>query len=268
MNILFGCERYLNVSYVVIGCRLDGKLKEFRGERMKALIVEHDHVSPPGYVAECLISRGFEITEVLVVTHENFKTPNVNFIFPDPVAFDLIVILGAPWGVWDQDNIGNWVVNEISWLKGILESNKPVLGICFGGQLIAKAMGGDVAPAPKCEIGWQVVLSDDQSIISNGPWFQFHYDRWELPPKALEIARNPAASQAFIINNSLAVQFHPEISSHTLEGWLKWGGDIKVLEDGQDPLIMMTQTSAYEEQSRNQTFALVNAFLTNIAKLV
>ncbi|MFM5951936.1 MAG: type 1 glutamine amidotransferase, partial [Micrococcales bacterium] len=146
-------------------------------------------------------------------------------------------------------------------------SGKPVLGICFGGQLIARAMGGSVAPAPKGEIGWTNIWSERPELISNGPWFQFHYDRWQLPPGAIEIARNPVASQAFLINNSLAVQFHPELNAAGLKGWLDWGGDKKVLEDGQDPIVMMHQTEAEEAHARARTYALVDAFIDRVSGL-
>jgi GMP synthase-like glutamine amidotransferase len=105
-------------------------------------------------------------------------------------------------------------------------------------------------------------------LVSNGPWFQFHYDRWVVPPGATEIARNPIASQAFTFDRSLAVQFHPELNAAVLKGWLDWGGLRSVGEDGQDAKIMMAQTIAEDEDSKQRTFALVDAFLKDIAKLI
>ncbi len=234
---------------------------------MKVLFIQHDHVSPTGPVAERFRERGFETEEILVVPEDQFGEPNVNFAFPDFSDYDVIVPLGAPWGAWDDACIGNWLTPEIEWIRAAVSSGKPVLGICFGGQLIARAMGGSVAPAPKGEIGWTNIWSERPDLVSNGPWFQFHYDRWQLPPGAIEIARNPVASQAFLINNSLAVQFHPELNAAGLKGWLDWGGDKKVLEDGQDPLVMMRQTEAEEADARARTFALVDAFLDQVSGL-
>jgi GMP synthase-like glutamine amidotransferase len=163
--------------------------------------------------------------------------------------------------------IGNWLTPEIEWIRSAIEADKPVFGICFGGQLIARAMGGSVAPGPKGEIGWTSIWSEREDLVGNGPWFQFHYDRWKLPPGAIELARNPVASQAFIYGNSLAVQFHPELNGAGLKGWLDWGGDLKVLEDGQDPEIMLEQTLATEDAARERSYKLVDAFIDNIAKL-
>jgi GMP synthase-like glutamine amidotransferase len=236
---------------------------------MKALFIQHDHVSPIGPVGDRLAERGFEIETRLVVSQENFETPNVPFEFPNIDNYDLIVPLGSPWGAWDDACIGNWLQPELAWIKNAVLTNKPVLGICFGGQLIARALGGSVARSPKSEIGWTYIHSDDQSLVSNGPWFQFHYDRWNLPEGMgiKEIARNPVSSQAFIVNKSLGLQFHPELDSKALDGWLNWGGAKKVSEDGQDPDAMMAQTIAEDNAARQRTYALVDNFLQKVAKL-
>jgi GMP synthase-like glutamine amidotransferase len=203
-----------------------------------------------------------------VVTQDFFRSPNIDFEFPSADDYDLIVSLGAPWGAWDDRCIGKWLIPEVEWVSNVVKSGKPMLGICFGGQLIARAMGGSVAKAPQCEIGWKTIWSDDTTLVSDGPWFQFHYDRWQLPPGAKEIARNPIASQAFVIQNTLALQFHPEVTSESLRLWLDWDGDKSVIEDGQDPEIMYSQTIALDAKAREQTYELIDAFLTRIAKLI
>ena len=235
---------------------------------MKALIIQHDHVSPTGPVGRRLEHHGFEITEFLVVPEESFMTPNVNVDFPNPLDFDLVVFLGAPWGAWDDGCIGNWLQPELEMCRELVSAGRPVLGICFGGQLMARAMGGSVAPGQHPEIGWTAIWSDDESLVGNGPWFHFHYDRWQVPPGAKEIARNPVSSQAFTIERALAVQFHPELDSAALDGWLREGGRAQVLEDHQDPDIMLAQTRAYDASGEQRTYDLIDAFLTRVARLV
>lgn len=238
------------------------------GVIVKALFIQHDHVSPVGPVGQRLAHHGFEIETALVVPEDNFETPNVSFDFPNIENYDLIIPLGAPWGAWDDDCIGNWLQPELAWIKNAVESGKPVLGICFGGQLIARALGGSVTKSPKAEIGWTNIWSEEPDLVSNGPWFQFHYDQWVLPDGVKEIASNPVSSQAFVVNKSLGVQFHPELDSAGLRGWLDWGGDKKVQEDGQDSIIMMRQTIAEEDAAKQRTFLLVDNFLSKVAKLI
>lgn len=252
--------------WVTIVARINASTKE--STEMKALIVQHDHVSPTGPVGRRLEHHGFEITEFLVVPESSFHEPNVEVAFPNPDDFDLVVFLGAPWGAWDDVCIGNWLTPELDLCRSLVTAGRPVLGICFGGQLMARAMGGSVAPGDHPEIGWTTIWSDDQSLVGNGPWFQFHYDRWQLPPGATEIARNPVASQAFVINNSLAVQFHPELDGAALVAWIDEGGRPLVLKDNQDPDVMLAQTWAEDKAGEERAYALIDAFLTRVAKLV
>ncbi len=234
---------------------------------MKVLFIQHDHVSPTGPVGDRFRQRGFETEEILVVPESQFGEPNIPFEFPNADDYDVLVPLGAPWGAWDDSCIGNWLLPEIEWIRAAAKAGKPILGICFGGQLLARALGGSVAPAPKGEIGWTAIMSDRPDLVSSGPWFQFHYDRWTVPAEAVEIARNPVASQAFTYANCLAVQFHPELVASGLKGWLDWGGDAKVEADGQDPEVLMQMTTAEEPAAIARTYALVDAFIDQISGL-
>jgi GMP synthase-like glutamine amidotransferase len=232
---------------------------------MRVLFVEHDHVSPPGPVAERFADHGFDVAELLVVPGERFHDPNVDMTFPDPTDYDAIVPMGAPWSAYAHETIGAWVLPEIDFLRAADAAGVPVLGICFGGQLLAAAHGGDVAASPHPEVGWAVVHSDDEGLVAGGAWFQWHYDRWRVPPLAREVARNAAASQAFVLRRNLALQFHPELTVAMLTGWFDNGGRAKAAERGLDPDVLLAHTAALEHESRERADALVDAFLTRVA---
>lgn len=232
---------------------------------MRVLILQHDHLSPPGPVAERFAHRGYEVVEQVVVPADSFGTPNVPFDFPDPADFDALVPMGSPWGAWDDATIGNWLLPEIDWLRRADEAGVPVFGICFGGQLLARAHGGSVAPAPRPEIGWASIWTDRPEIVGPGPWFQFHYDRWVVPPAAEEIARNALASQAFVLRRNLAVQFHPELTPDGFAGWLDNNGRALVEADGQDPSVLHQHVLAEQEDAADRAHALVDAFLDRVA---
>lgn len=232
---------------------------------MKALFIEHDHTSPPGPIGEAFAKRGFEIDERVVVPGDRYYSPDVEFEFPALADYDVIVPMGSPWGAWDDATIGTWLLPELDYLREADNRGIPVFGICFGGQLLARAHGGSVGRAPTCEIGWSTLHTDDPALIDAGPWFQFHYDRWTLPPDAVEIARTSRASQAFTLRRNLALQFHPELTAHELQLWLDCDGYALVEKDGQDPDALMEHTRAIEADAAARADSLVGAFLGRVA---
>ena len=233
---------------------------------MRALFIEHDHVSEGGPIWAQFEKRGYEITRFNIVSESDFSAPNVSASWPDVSAFDVVVLMGSPWGVWEDERIGNWLLPELILMKNVHNSGTPILGICFGGQLMARALGGSVTRGPKAELGWYVVLSDDESLIPRGPWFQYHWDRWQLPPGAIEIARSPLASQAFMYGRTLALQFHPEIDAAVLDTWLKMdGGWIEIEAEGVNVEILRAETKNEEPRSNQRAYDLVDQFLDQIA---
>ena len=227
---------------------------------MQLLVIQHDHASPLGPVAERFVERGFDLTMHPVVPESSFLAPGVETDFPDFTRFDAVVSMGAPWSAYDE-SIDSWVRPEIEQLRRADEAGVPVFGICFGGQLLAATHGGAVVASGAPEIGWAEVCSDDDALVPSGPWFQWHYDRWELPHDANEVARNAAASQAFILRRNLAVQFHPELTTTMLAGWLGNGGSEKAASAGLDPEKLLTETRQREEAARVRAHRLVDGFL-------
>lgn len=234
---------------------------------MQALVIQHDHVSPPGPIADRLAERLVDVTLFQVVPEERFHTPDVEVEFPDVTEYDLVIPMGAPWSAYDDEGVGSWVGPELDLLRRADEAGVPVLGICFGGQLLARAHGGSVELSAEPEIGWYEVETDDPSLVPHGRWFQWHFDRWRLPPGAREVARNGQHSQAFVLRRNLAVQFHPELTAAMLHGWLDNGGDHKAEEAGFDPAELYAQTVAEEPAALARTQALVDGFLDRVAGL-
>jgi GMP synthase-like glutamine amidotransferase len=227
---------------------------------MRALIVSHDHLSPPGLVGERLTFHGYELVRHVVVPATRFGAPGVEPRFPDFTAFDAVVVLGAPWSAYDP-LVASWVPAEIDQLRRADAAGVPVLGICFGGQLLAVAHGGSVARSPVAEIGWHSVSTDEPAVVPAGPWFEWHYDRWTVPVGGVEIARNSAASQAFMLRRNLAVQFHPEITVEVVAAWLAHGGEAQAVAAGMSAEGLVASTRAAEGAGRERAFALVDAFV-------
>lgn len=232
---------------------------------MRALVIQHDHVSPPGAVGRRLEERGVEIAFHEVVPEHRHFAPDVRTTFPAVDDVDLVVAMGAPWSVYDEQRIGSWVGDELDLLRAADAAGVPVLGICFGGQLVAAAHGGAVVPADRAEIGWTPIDSDDTALVGEGPWFQWHMDRWDLPPGAREIARNEVSSQAFVLRRNLCVQFHPELDAAMLRLWLTNGGAEVASAHGRDPERLLADTVEHEEEGRRRAARLVDTFLDHVA---
>lgn len=232
---------------------------------MRLLVIEHDHVSPLGPVAERFADRGYDLVRHLVVPETSFHAPGVETEFPDFTDHDAVVVMGAAWSTYDFELVGSWVRPELEQLRAADAAGVPVLGICFGGQLLATVLGGSVARSERPEIGWTEVWSDEPDVVPGGPWFQWHLDRWTLPPEARELASNPAASQAFVVRRNLAVQFHPELTGAMLAGWLGNGGAASAAAMGADVEALRAETAVREEDARRRSHRLVDGFLDRVA---
>ena len=234
---------------------------------MRALFVQQDHVSPVGPVGAQFAARGYEVVEFLVVPEDRFHEPAVDVVYPDPREYDVIVPMGAPWSVYDHATIGAWVLEELAFLRTAHEAGVPILGICFGAQALATALGGSVERAPEPEIGWYAIETDRPDLVEAGPWFQWHHDRFDPPPGAQVLARTDICPQAYVIGRSLGVQFHPELTPEQLEGWLGNGGDVYLEAHAIDGAAMRAETdrTAVEAQARSRR--LVDRFLDEVARV-
>jgi GMP synthase-like glutamine amidotransferase len=230
----------------------------------RALCILHDAYSTTGLIGQALRARGWEVDEVLVVPAERFDSPGVEVSLPDHRDYDLLVPMGAPWSAYDDALIGTWLGPELAWLADAISAGGSVLGICFGGQALARALGGSVALGPRPEIGWTRIEPEESSWLEPGPWFQWHYDALTPPPGATVLARTEAAIQAYRIGRSLGVQFHPEVTSADIRMWLDNGGDAQARAVGVDPRRMLAQAASESAEAQLRAASLLARFLDEV----
>ena len=232
----------------------------------RVIFIEHDHVSDGGPIWTQFERRGFEISRFIIVNEENANTPNVTVAWPNLLDFDVVVVMGAPYAAYDDERIGNWLLPEIEKLRQVHNAGIPILGICFGGQVMSRVLGGTVSRSPYAELGWFEIESNDESLIPRGPWFQYHWDRFTFPPGATAIASNDLCAQAYVFGRTLGLQFHPEINLDVLELWLAMeGGCAEVESEGVVVEELRAQTKQLEKESNQRGFDLVDQFLDRIA---
>jgi GMP synthase-like glutamine amidotransferase len=174
---------------------------------------------------------------------------------------DHVVVLGAIWAVYDDSPDRAWIASELAWLRQADDAGVGVLGICFGAQALAVALGGQVRRAARQEIGWTMVESADPEVVPAGPWMEFHGDRCFPPESARVLARNELGVQAYSLRRHLAVQFHPEVDGAQLKAWFDSGARSEVERDGQDPDRLLAQTVAEEPAARQRADRLVASAL-------
>lgn len=138
-----------------------------------------------------------------------------------------MIILGAPESANDDLQ---YLKDEMALIRNYAEKNIPILGICLGSQLIAKAFGAKVYQGPKKEIGfYQDVEFDNQKdsnlfrgITSPATVFHWHGDTFDLPKGATRLAHSKQyENQAFRFKSAIAVQFHLEVDEPTIKLWLE-----------------------------------------------
>jgi len=226
-----------------------------RNGSFRALIVEHERATPGGLVYDWLDDYDAEVEELRIDVEEREV---------DPAAYDLIVPLGSEFAAYD-DTVP-WIEREKRLLERAAAADVPVLGICFGGQLLARVLGGRCYRADGSEIGWLPVRTRDPDLVPEGPWFQWHFDTFTAPEGATVLAETDLGPQAYVIGRNLGVQFHPEVTPAIMEDWVRVYRH-ELDGDGVDPDALLQETYDRAESARASSRRLLDTYLERVAGL-
>ncbi len=221
---------------------------------MRALVIEHEPDIPGGLLDEWLSSRGAAVDRYRIATEEREV--------PDPRDYDLVVTLGSEEAAFD-DSV-TWMQRERQLLRDAADADVPVLGICFGSQLLARVLGGEARRAERREIAWVNVDSRDRSMIDEGPWLQWHSDTFTLPPGAELLADGAVGPAAFTLGRCLGLQFHPEVTPELVAAWVAATRD-ELEREGVDGERLVAESRELDGDNRARTLALLDRFLTRVA---
>lgn len=198
----------------------------------RALVIRHvPHEGLAGY-REPIEAAGYTIDRIDV---SDPAFPELDLRAPD-----LLVMMGGPMGVYEQDR-HPWIACQLRRLRSRLEAERPTLGVCFGAQMIAEALGGRVFAGPAREVGFHPVTvhrTADNPLrhLAGQPVLHWHGDTFTLPEKVELLASSHVyAHQAFRRGrNILALQFHAEMGlDPRFDAWIEqWPG--AVVEAGGD----------------------------------
>ena len=181
----------------------------------KVLFILHQKTSLPGDIGNKFIDRDYDI-EICRPPLGDDLPSNLN-------DYSAIIVFGSPGSINDDDE---FIKKEINWLKKVIVSNVPYLGICFGAQLLAKYLGSEIKTNSKglSEIGFYKITPTDigkELFKFQDTFFQFHSEGFDLPIGCELLARGDIFSnQAFRYKNCYALQFHPEVNLSLHIRWI------------------------------------------------
>ena len=219
---------------------------------MQVVVVRHHEEDSAGFIGAAFEARGAQLSTILFPKEGPL---------PDLRGVAHIVMLGSTCSVYDEGEARVWIDEELAWLRRADAAGVPVLGICFGAQVLAAALGGTVENAGRPEVGWVTVDTADPDLIPAGPWLEFHHDRCLPPAHATVLARNDLGVQAYRLGRHLAVQFHPEVDGGQFRLWLNAGGRAEIEAAGLDPGRLLAQTIAEEPEAAARAGRLVESAL-------
>ena len=221
---------------------------------MRVLCLTHERDGPAGLFADVVRERGDDLVEWNV---SQGALPEAS------ASFDAIVVFGGSMHV-DQEEKHPWLTDQHDLMRDAVDRGQPLMGVCLGGQLLARSAGAHVGPASRPEIGWfDVELTPEgraDPVIGALPGrfeaFEWHSYEFDVPPNGILLARNPVCAQAFKIGErAWGVQFHPEVTPEMLEAW-------RTASDGSAPPIALEPIDRWNELGRT----LAHAFFDQVSR--
>jgi GMP synthase (glutamine-hydrolysing) len=188
---------------------------------VRVLSIIHQEDAASGVFADAVAERGDELTEWSISDGARPPSP--------PDSYDAVIIFGGAMHV-DQENRHPWLRDEDVLIRGLLDRRIPVLGVCLGAQLVAKALHARVGPLARPQIGWfdveQTPEAADDPVFADLPRtfssFQWHSYAFDLPARGVPLARDSVCLQAYRAGESAwGIQFHAEVTKESVDDWFR-----------------------------------------------
>lgn len=188
---------------------------------MHFVTFQHLDIEPPALIAEVLLGQGHTLATIHLDQGESLPS--------SLHGIDGVIIMGGPQSANDAHL--PYIRQELAWLEKALAEGMPMLGICLGAQLIARAAGAGIGPSPVRELGWYPIYpAENDPLFAALPAeglhvFQWHGETFSLPATATLVATHPdVPHQAFRLGSAqYGLQFHVEVEAPIIENWVEAG---------------------------------------------
>lgn len=227
-----------------------------------AIALRHIHFEDVGTLDTVIAEQGYEL-RYLDPTLDTLDSAQVQ-------QADLLIVLGGPVGAYDEQ-LYPFLEDEMALVRQRLQSNKPILGICLGAQLIARALGDRVYPLGIKEIGFSPLTltpAGQDSVLAklgDTPVLHWHGDQFDIPEGGVHLASTAVgAHQAFAVGrNVLGLQFHLEADVHKLEQWLV-GHASELAQAGITPCELRDAAAAVGNRLARAAHAVLGDWLSSL----
>lgn len=228
---------------------------------MRATIIQNAKQEGPGILVDLLAENNWTWEVIHAYRQDGLATNLLNT--------DLLIILGGPMSVCDEA-CPPFLKAQIDFIRQALVKRRPILGICLGAQLIARAAGARVYRASQPEIGWYKVWftkEGKQDLLFKGfpdmfPVFQWHEDTFDIPEGAIHlVASEPVCNQVFRMKDLVyGFQFHLEVTREMIQEWLR-DSDNELSAAGISKHHILMEMDSYLPQIQLLASSFFNQFL-------
>lgn len=221
---------------------------------MRVHVLQHVPFEGLGSIAAWVSGQNAQVTYTKFYESSNL---------PELTDIDLIIVLGGPMSVNDEDKFP-WLQDERAFIANAIVSDKAILGICLGSQIIAQVLGSSIYPSKKKEIGWfpisaTPVSSGTFSFSTSVKVFHWHGETYDLPGGAVRLASSTAClNQAFQVGAKvIGLQFHLETTLESAESIIKHCADELVTQQ-------YIQTASEMREVDADDYLVINAQMTRV----